>query len=82
MSDTRKSAHGDVDDASSAGPRPPSVPLWVKAFGVLGLVLLVLLAVLLLGGGGGGHGPGRHTSSGQLSAHIDTAVGPRSGAAS
>jgi hypothetical protein len=31
-------------------------PRWVKAFAVVGLVLVVLVIVALLGG----HGPGRH----------------------
>ncbi len=78
MPDTRMSAPGDGLEASS-GPRPPGVPLWVKAFGVLVLVLLVLLAVMLLNGGS--HGPGRHTSSGQFPGKADVAVVSRSGAA-
>ncbi|MGI8946421.1 MAG: hypothetical protein ACR2FV_00235 [Ornithinimicrobium sp.] len=75
MPDTRMSAPGDGLEASS-GPRPPGVPLWVKAFGVLVLVLLVLLAVMLLNGGS--HGPGRHTSSGQFPGNADVAVVSRS----
>lgn len=39
-----------------------STPRWVKAFGIVGLVL-VLLFVGLQVLGGGGHGPSRHTQS-------------------
>ncbi len=79
MSDTRESDQGDGAGAASAGRRPPGVPLWVKAFVAVGIVLLVLLVVMLLGGGGG-HGPGRHTSSGQSPGPADPAAVPRSGA--
>lgn len=39
-----------------------STPRWVKASGIVALVVLVLLAVVLLTGRGG-HGPARHTSA-------------------
>ena len=37
-------------------------PRWVKAFGVIAVVVVLLIAILLLTGGN--HGPGRHTGSG------------------
>ncbi len=36
-----------------------STPLWVKAFGVIALVVLLLVIVVLMTGGGL-HGPARH----------------------
>jgi len=49
---------------------PPRVPRWVKVSGIVVavLVLLVVSMMLIAGGGpgGGGHGPGRHTSFGDL----------------
>jgi hypothetical protein len=36
---------------------PPSTPGWVKAFGIIALVLAILVGILLLSGE---HGPGRH----------------------
>ena len=39
-------------------------PRWVKALGVVALVLL-LVVVIALATGGGGHGPGRHAPSGE-----------------
>ena len=56
-----------VDDPApgEGGARDPhpGMPRWVKAFGVITLVVVVLLGILLLTGGGN-HGPGRHTGSG------------------
>ena len=54
----------DHDDAGpQAGQQTVGAPRWAKAFGIIGLVLVVLVVVLLLAGGGN-HGPGRHGSSG------------------
>ena len=39
--------------------RDSSTPLWVKAFGVIALVVLLLVIVMLMTGGGL-HGPARH----------------------
>ena len=36
---------------------PPRTPRWVKAFGIIALVIILLFGVLLLTGE---HGPGRH----------------------
>ena len=45
------------------GNRPsyPGTPRWVKATGIVAILLVVLVAIMLLSG----HGPGRHTSSGE-----------------
>jgi hypothetical protein len=40
-------------------PPYPGTPRWVKAFGIVAIVLVLLVAIMLLSG----HGPGRHTSS-------------------
>lgn len=39
----------------------PSTPRWVKAFGIIGIVLVLLFIVMMLAGGN--HGPGRHMPS-------------------
>lgn len=41
-----------------------STPRWVKAFGIVALVLILLIVIVLVTGLGGEHGPGRHTPSG------------------
>jgi hypothetical protein len=38
-------------------------PRWVKAFGIVALVLVALVVVMLVAGRGG-HGPGRHAPGG------------------
>jgi hypothetical protein len=38
-------------------PEPPGTPGWVKAFGLVALVLVLLIAALVLLGG---HGPVQH----------------------
>ena len=40
-------------------------PRWVKVSAIIALVLVVLVVVMLVTGRGG-HGPGRHTSSGDI----------------
>jgi hypothetical protein len=45
------------------GPRREDTPTWVKAFGVVALIVVLLFVVLLLVKGPGGHGPGRHTGA-------------------
>jgi hypothetical protein len=43
--------------------QPAGTPGWVKAFGIIALVLVVLVVVMLIVGRGG-HGPGRHAAGG------------------
>lgn len=51
--------------------RPPGAPRWVKAFGVVGIFLVLLVVVVLVfGGGPGGHGPGRHAPSGDAGGRV------------
>ena len=38
----------------------PGTPRWVKAFGIIGIVLALLFAILKFAGLGGEHGPSRH----------------------
>jgi hypothetical protein len=45
-------------------PLYPGTPRWVKALGIVVIVLVLLFGGLKLFGVGGEHGPGRHTSSG------------------
>jgi hypothetical protein len=47
-------------------PPYPGTPRWVKAFGIVAIVLVVLVAIMLLSG----HGPGRHTSSGDAGGQV------------
>jgi len=57
----------DTGDDTGMGPDGGSTagtPLWVKAFGIVALVVVLLVGIMLLAGGGpGGHGPGRHTGA-------------------
>jgi len=50
------------------GNRPsyPGTPRWVKATGIVVIVLVLLVGILLLSG----HGPGRHTSSGKAGGQV------------
>jgi hypothetical protein len=38
---------------------PPATPRWVKAFGMIALIITLLIGVIFLTGGAR-HGPGRH----------------------
>ena len=49
--------------AASVGEPIAGTPRWVKAFGVIALVVVVLFVIVLLVRGGE-HGPGRHSSGG------------------
>lgn len=53
-----RSPYPDTDDghARRSADRPPGTPRWVKAFGIVAVVLVLLLVAMLLTG----HGPGRH----------------------
>jgi hypothetical protein len=46
-----------------------STPRWVKAFGIIGLALILLFVIAMLLSGGN-HGPGRHIPSGNPGGHI------------
>jgi len=50
------------DPPPESGPDEEAVgaPRWVKAFGLVVLVLVVLFVLAQLAGLGGDHGPGRH----------------------
>jgi hypothetical protein len=47
-------------------PPYPGTPRWVKASGIVVGVLVVLAIIIVFTGVGGPHGPGRHTSSGDV----------------
>jgi hypothetical protein len=54
----------DFDDELASEPdrdSPPGPPRWVKALGIVLVVLILLVGVMLLTGGAGEHGPGRHS---------------------
>jgi hypothetical protein len=46
---------------------PPRAPRWVKAFGIVALVVVLVIVIMLLVGGEQ-HGPGRHASRGDATA--------------
>lgn len=48
------------NNALRPGSTEESTPRWVKAFGIIGLALVVLMLIALLTG----HGPGRHMTFG------------------
>jgi hypothetical protein len=68
MADSPRSL--DTDGGAGAGPDRgsstvyPGTPRWVKAFGIVVLVLALLVVGLLVAGVGGQHGPRRHLPSG------------------
>ena len=67
MADLPPHSDSPASGSDSRGAEPGAAPTtgaprWVKAFGIIAVILVVLLAVLLLVGGGN-HGPGRHTGS-------------------
>jgi hypothetical protein len=49
----------DENSAAVDTSAPPSMPRWVKVFGIIA-ALLILLAVVAMFVAGGKHGPGRH----------------------
>ncbi len=56
----------DATGDTGVGPdrrSPPGTPRWVKAFGIIVLVLVLLFGVAMIIGGGN-HGPSRHMPSG------------------
>ena len=63
---------GDDTDLKPNRGSTTRTPRWVKASGVIALVLVLLFVVLLLTGGE--HGPGRHTESGAPGGHTQNAV--------
>jgi hypothetical protein len=61
MGDSLSDPNPDRDTGVGTHPRPelgpaPSMPRWVKVFGIALLVLVVLFAIMIASG----HGPGRH----------------------
>jgi hypothetical protein len=51
----------DASDETGMVPDPEltGTPRWVKAFGIIAIVVALLFVILLVAGGGR-HGPGRH----------------------
>jgi hypothetical protein len=53
----RNAERREPDGTRSAGSRrPPGVPLWVRASGIVVVILLLVLLVAILADGGHGHG--------------------------
>ncbi|MDQ3723027.1 MAG: hypothetical protein M3376_08175 [Actinomycetota bacterium] len=66
---------GSDDRGAELGAVPTTgAPRWVKAFGIIAVVLVVLIALLLLVGGGN-HGPGRHAGSAEAAGQALPASG-------
>ena len=47
-------------------PPYPGTPRWVKAFGIIAIVVVLLFVIMLLTG----HGPGRHAPSGEAGGQV------------
>jgi hypothetical protein len=56
----------DPDPAPEEAVGPPGMPRWVKVAAVVVGLLVLLFLVLQLTGLAGEHGPGMHSSVGQL----------------
>jgi hypothetical protein len=56
-------------------PVYPGTPRWVKAFGIVVLVLVLLVVVIMAAGVGGRHGPGRHMPSVGAGGHTPPVAG-------
>jgi len=54
---------------STQGESSTSTPRWVKAFGMIALVVVLLLVILLITRGPGGHGPSRHAPPSSVTDH-------------
>jgi hypothetical protein len=51
------------EDSSGVPDGYPGTPGWVKALGVIALIVVLLIAFILVTGLGGPHGPQRHGGS-------------------
>jgi hypothetical protein len=72
MADTSPSRDERGDETGGAAGEPtPGTPRWVKAFGLVALVVVLLFLVVLIVGGGE-HGPGRHSPAGGTSPGSET----------
>ena len=59
----------DTGEAPDRGSPPPT-PFWVKALGIIAIVLVLLFVIMHLTGHGlGGHTPGGHTPSTSVTGH-------------
>lgn len=61
------------DPRSATGDAPPSLPRWVTIAAIVVGVLILLVVILQLTGFAGDHGPGMHSSLGE----VPTAGEPR-----
>jgi hypothetical protein len=72
---------GRQSDPNSTQDREPgpTTPRWVKAFGIVAIVVLLLIGFILFTGLGGPHGPQRHGPSsdgGGHGLHVGHEAGP------
>jgi len=86
MADRSAIDGSDGATRDTPGERPvadqrPGTPRWVKATGIIALVVVVLIAIVMLTGGAGQHGPGRHTGSDGADRQTPTANVTRSDSA-
>ena len=60
-------------DPATAPDRYPGTPRWVKALGVIAVLVVLFVAFALVTGLGGPHGPQRHAASGAVAALVSAA---------
>jgi hypothetical protein len=72
MTDRPPDRNRDAADDTNVEPGrepTPGTPLWVKAFGLIAIIVVLLIAVIVFTGAGGPHGPQRHAPSGDAGGH-------------
>ena len=63
-------------DSSEAPDRYPGTPSWVKALGVIAVIVVLLIAFMLVTGLGGPHGPQRHGASADAPRALGASTAP------
>ena len=71
MADLLNNPDADDDDGVPGRESTKRTPRWVKVFWSIALVVLLLFVLMMLTGGPGRHGPGRHTSPGNVTEQDD-----------
>jgi hypothetical protein len=66
--------HPDTAEDGSDLESTAGTPRWVKAFGVIALIIVLLFVIVTLTGRGK-HGPGRHTPGGGSNTHTGPPAG-------
>ena len=60
-------------DTSGPSDRYPGTPAWVKALGILAILVVLALLLAVVTGLGGSHGPQRHSAPASVLAFPDAA---------